>query len=65
MRNSTDNMYFSTEDGVLDDCFDDTQFVITESGITVFFQEYDIAPFAAGAQMFDIPYNELIELSSY
>lgn len=65
MRNNTDNMYFSTEDGVLDDCFDDTQFVITESGITVFFQEYDIAPFAAGAQMFDIPYNELIELSSY
>jgi len=65
MRNDPENPYFSTEDGVLDDTFDDTQFVITETGITVFFQEYDIAPYAAGYQTFEIPYNELIELSSY
>ena len=64
MKQNPDN-YYSVDDDVLDDCFDDSQFLVTESGIIVFFQEYDIAPYAAGLQTFEIPYNELIELSSY
>jgi len=65
MKKEADGTYFSTEDGALDGVFNDKQFFITESGITVFFQEYDIAPYSMGLQMFEIPYNELIELSSY
>lgn len=65
MRNDPEQPYFSIEDGALDETFDDTQFLISESGIIVFFQEYDIAPFVAGYRSFEIPYNELIKLSSY
>lgn len=57
--------YTSTEDDALDSVFKDDQFLITESGIIVFFQIYDIAPYSEGIQKFEIPYNELIELSSY
>ena len=65
MKKEPEGTYFSTEDDVLDSVFDEKQFFITESGITVFFQEYDIAAYSSGVQLFEIPYNELIKLSSY
>lgn len=65
MKNEPEETYFSTEEDVITDRSIQEQFFITESGVTVFFQEYEIASFAAGVQMFEIPYNELIKLSSY
>lgn len=65
MKKEPEGTYFSTEDDVLDSVFDEKQFFITESGITVFFQEYDIAAYSSGVQLFEIPYNDLIKLSSY
>ena len=65
MKNEPDDTYFSTDDDAISDSSIQEQFYITESGITVFFQEYEIASYASGIQKFEIPYNELIKLSTY
>ncbi len=40
---------------------DDQEFFITPQGIVVYFQVYDIAPFAAGVPEFPIPFSKLKE----
>jgi len=64
MRKDPD-AYFSTEDGALDDSLDTEQFLITATGIRVFFQEYDIGPYTTGVPTFDIPYSEIVGLTAY
>lgn len=64
MKQNSDK-YFSTDNNALDDVFRPDQFVIDQNGIAVFFQEYDIAPYSEGLQMFEIPYTDMAELMAY
>ena len=57
--------YFSTADDALDEAFDETQFYITNKGIVVFFQAYDIAPYTEGMPAFELTYADLAELMAY
>ena len=41
------------------DGFHEENFAIVDNNIKIFFQDYDIAPYAAGFQSFDIPISEL------
>lgn len=57
--------YYDNWEEMLASGFDETSFSIGREALTIFYQEYDIAPYAAGAQMFPISYaaisNELSE----
>ena len=55
----------SLADGYFDDYLDkvndlaeNASFYFTETGMTVYFDVYILAPYAAGAQSFDIPYSD-------
>lgn len=51
---------------MLDSSFDENHFFIGPEALTIVYQEYDIAPYSAGAKMFPVSYadisNELTEL---
>ena len=64
MREKPEN-YFSTDDNALDDAFDESQFYITNKGIVVYFQVYDIAPYSEGLPTFEMTYTDLAELMAY
>ncbi|MBQ7160662.1 MAG: DUF3298 domain-containing protein [Clostridia bacterium] len=64
MRNEP-TKYYSTDDKALDEAFDETHFYITSNGITVYFNEYDIAPSAEGVPTFDLSYADLAQLMAY
>ena len=53
------------ESKLLDEAFDETHFYITSNGITVYFNEYDIAPSAEGVPTFDLSYADLAQLMAY
>lgn len=57
--------YYEGWEEMLDTNFNENSFSIGGEALTVFYQEYDIAPYAAGAQALPIPYadisNELSE----
>lgn len=40
-------------------------FYLNGNGITVYFGEYEIAPYAAGLQEFDIPFSDISDLINY
>lgn len=41
---------------------DDQGFTVTKDGLEIYFNPYDIAPYAAGFPTFDIPYSELSDI---
>ncbi len=50
--------YFDDYADKVNDLAENASFYFTESGMTVYFDVYVLAPYAAGAQSFDIPYSE-------
>ncbi len=50
--------YFDDYADKVNDLAGNADFCFTESGMTVYFDVYVLAPYAAGAQSFDIPYSE-------
>ena len=59
-----DNYYEEYTIEALDAIFQPEQFYLTEEGIVWYFQNYDLAPYAAGIQEFTVPYGVLQEMLS-
>lgn len=50
--------YFDDWEKLVNKTFNQRSFYLTEKGVTVYFQQYDIAPYAAGIRNFCIPFEE-------
>lgn len=52
------NMYFEDYEKNVDTYFNVNSFYLTPQGIVIYFQQYEIAPYAAGIPEFLIPYEQ-------
>ena len=52
-----ENQYFENYRELVVKTFDPNSFYLTEEGISVYFQQYDIAPYSSGIPVFPIPYE--------
>ncbi len=50
-------MYFDPYEQLVSDSFKKNSFYLTTDGLVIYFQQYDIAPYAAGMPSFLIPYE--------
>lgn len=50
------NTYFENYEELVKNTFNPKQFYLTENGVTVYFQQYDIAPYVTGIPVFEIPF---------
>lgn len=50
-------MYFDNYELLVDNNFKANNFYLTREGLIIYFQQYDIAPYAAGIPEFTIPYG--------
>lgn len=51
-------MYFENYEQLVRDTFKPNNFYVTTDGLVVYFQQYDIAPYASGLPAFVIPFHE-------
>lgn len=49
-------MYFDNYEQLVNNNFKQNNFYLTKEGLVIYFQQYDIAPYAAGIPTFTIPY---------
>lgn len=61
-QNENKFMYFDLAEPTIQA---DQSFVLTEDGIEIFFQVYEIASYAAGMPSFEIPYEELRDIIDF
>ncbi len=54
--------YYDQYDELVELTYDPENFVLTEEGLKVYFQLYDLAPYAAGTVTFVVPYDYLAEM---
>lgn len=54
-------LYFEDYPTLIREAFKPNHFYCTEEGIIVFYQQYDIAPYASGIREFLIPYNSCVK----
>ena len=54
--------YFEGARDTLTETFDRRSFALTDDSLRIFFQTYDLAPYAAGIQEFSIPLTELSDI---
>lgn len=52
-----DSMYFENYAQLMNENFKPNNFYLTEEGLVIYFQQYDIAPYASGIPTFVIPYG--------
>jgi hypothetical protein len=52
------DIYFEDYENLVRDTFNPDSFYCTPQGLTVYFQQYDIAPYASGIREFLLPYND-------
>lgn len=52
--------YFEDYEKLLVQTFDPDSFYCTDQGVTVFYQQYDIAPYAGGIREFLLPYSACV-----
>jgi hypothetical protein len=55
---SGNQMYFEDYEQLVRESFDSNHFYLAEEGVVLYFDLYDIAPYAAGMPTFIIPYGE-------
>lgn len=60
--NASGIYYYDNYIDLVDLTYDPESFVLTENGLKVYFQVYDLAPFAAGTISFTIPYGDLEDI---
>jgi hypothetical protein len=53
-------LYFDDYQTLIRETFNNNNFYCTEEGIIVYYQQYDIAPYASGIREFLIPYNSCV-----
>lgn len=54
------DIYFENYEELVAQTFDVSNFYCTPQGVVVYFQQYDIAPYASGIREFLLPYNRCI-----
>jgi hypothetical protein len=54
--------YYENYPELLEATYNKENFVLTEDGLRVYFQVYDLAPYAGGSIQFDIPYSEIADI---
>lgn len=52
-------IYFEDYPALIEQYFKPENFYLTPTGLTIYYQQYDIAPYAGGIREFTIPYNDL------
>lgn len=52
------NIYFENYQQLMIENFDKDNFYLTEEGVVIFYQQYDIAPYSSGILTFTIPYSD-------
>lgn len=57
--NNDPYLYFENYKDLIVENFNEDNFNLTKDGIIIYYQQYDIAPYAAGIISFEIPYNVL------
>ena len=57
-----DGLYGDDPEDCLKDGWDSRDFYFTETGVVFFWQEYAIAPYAAGPQIYELPYAEVADI---
>jgi|LSQX01.3.fsa_nt_gb hypothetical protein len=55
------DLYFDNYEELVKQTFDPNSFYCTPKGVVVYFQQYDIAPYASGIREFLLPYNKCIK----
>lgn len=58
------SMYFDDYAKLVRDNFKANNFYLTEEGVVIYFQQYDIAAYAAGLPTFLLPYGGMVQLPS-
>jgi len=53
------NIYFENYKELIVNNFNPNNFYLTPIGITIFYQQYEVAPYSSGIIEFHIPYNDL------
>jgi len=56
-RRQGDAMYFENNEELVKENFRPNNFYLSKEGVNIYFQQYDIAPYAAGIPVFTIPYG--------
>ena len=54
-----ESIYFEDYKSLIIKNFDENSFYLSPSGITIYYQQYDIAPYSTGIVEFTIPYSKL------
>ena len=54
--------YYDNYADLLEATYNKESFVLTENGLRVYFQVYDLAPYAGGSIQFDIPYANIADI---
>lgn len=55
------DIYFDDYENLVEQTFNVNSFYCTPKGLVVYFQQYDIAPYASGIREFLIPYNNCVK----
>ena len=54
------DIYFENYRELIRETFNENSFYCTPRGIVVYYQQYDIAPYASGIREFEIPYSNCV-----
>ncbi|MBR5156786.1 MAG: DUF3298 and DUF4163 domain-containing protein [Clostridia bacterium] len=58
IKRAENGTYFDEYEQNVKECFNKNYFYLTDSGLLVYFQQYDIAPYSSGIPAFVIPYEK-------
>lgn len=61
IKNAT-NMYFEDYVDLVKENFNSKNFYLTDTGVVIYYQLYEIAPYVSGIQTFTIPFSEVVEM---
>ena len=56
--NNGNNIYFEDYEKLVVQYFHERNFYVTMDGVVIYYQQYEIAPYASGIPVFTIPYSE-------
>ena len=54
------DIYFENYQALISETFDAKSYYCTSSGIILYYQQYDIAPYSSGIRKFLIPYSRCV-----
>jgi len=58
------DLYFENYNNLIAETFNPNNFYLTQEGVVIFYQQYDIAPYSSGIRKFLIPYSNCVKSPS-